>query len=70
MGERSGKQTQNNKAATTTSATSSANTAYLKSLYGLNIVEWEPVQGELPTVFPSNSSTVDYKAIVQKYYFS
>ena len=69
MGERNGRQNQHSKTAATTSASSSANTAYLKSLYGLNIVEWEPVQTELPTAFPTNTSTVDYKAIVKKYYF-
>ena len=67
MGERNGRQNPHSKTATTT--TSTANTAYLKSLYGLNIVEWEPVQTELPTAFPTNASTVDYKAIVKKYYF-
>ena len=64
-----GRQMQHGKAATTASAASTASTTYLKSLHGLNVGDWEPVQGELQSVFPTNASAVDYKAIVQKYYF-
>ena len=66
-GEGNGRQKQH--ASSSASAANIASATYLKSLYGLNVGEWEPVRGELQTVFPTNTSAVDYRSIVQKYYF-